>query len=194
MQPVFPASGATEGAGLAAPYGPGLRVSIDCTRAFAYAWIARGAVDTQRTYPDPFTKIGRVPTAVQLPPGTYTLLVEGDTITGGSTVFEVRDAPRSVRVQAGSGGLRELSGWMIAIGAAAALASGVLYVSGTKNDEEDRKNSIALPLAIGGGVLLGGGVSLYLVSGTGFKVDPASRERAFFPSEVRGSLGVGGRW
>lgn len=193
-QPDSPAFGTSGAPGQAAPFGPGLRVSIDCSRAFAYAWIARGAVDTQRTYPDPFTKIGRLPTVVHLPPGTYTLLVEGDTVTGGSTVFEVKDGPRSVRVEAGSGGLRELSGWMTAIGAAAALAGGVLYASGTKNDEEDRKNSIALPLAIGGGVLVVGGVSLYLGSGTGFRVDPTSRDRAFLPSELRGSLALGGRW
>jgi len=178
----------------AAPFGPGHRVSIDSSRPFTYAWVARGVVSTERTYPDPFSKIGRLPTVVQLPAGKYTLLVEGDAISGGSTVFEVGEGPRSVKVEAGSGGLRELSGWMIAIGAAAALAGGVLYASGTKNDAHDRKNSISLPLMIGGGVLVVGGVSLYLVSGTGFRVDPTSRQQGFLPSELRGSLGLGGQW
>lgn len=151
-------------------------------------------VSTERTYPDPFTKIGRLPAMLQLLPGKYTLLVEGDEVTGGSTVLEVQDGARNVKVQAGSGGLRELSGWLIAIGAAAALAGGVLYVSGTKNDEEDRKNAISLPLVIGGGVLAAGGVGLYLASGTAFRIDPTERQQAFLPSNSRASVALGGRW
>jgi len=162
--------------GSSAPFGPGYRVDIDSSRPFVYAWLARGAVDTGVSYPDSFIKIGRLPTSVELPPGSYTLIVEGDAITRGTTVFRVGEGPHRVRVEAGSGALRELSSWMVALGTAAVLAAGVLYVSGTKDDAEDRKNAIALPLVIGGGVVLAGGVTLMVASGTGFRGGPGATE------------------
>ncbi len=162
--------------GPSAPFGAGYRVDIDSSRPFVCAWLARGVVDTGVSYPDSFIRIGRLPTSVDLPPGSYTLIVEGDAITRGTTVIRVEEGPRRVRVEAGSGALRELSSWMVALGTAAVLAAGVLYVSGTKHDVEDRKNAIALPLAIGGGVVLVGGVTLMVASGTGFRVGPGATE------------------
>jgi len=162
------------------PFGPGFAVTISCDRPFSYAFLARGALDSRPSFPDPFVKIGHLPLTVELPSGVYTLIVEGHATTSGSTVFEVRNLPATIRVKGGSSALHELSTWMMAFGAAAVLAGGVLEMSGTSGGSAKQKNSIAIPLFIGGGVALVSGIGMLLVSGTTFQND------AFVPGRSGG--------
>jgi hypothetical protein len=156
------------------PFGPGTAVSLSSDRAHAYAFVARGAMDTRPSYPDPFVKVGRIPVTLELPSGLYTVIVESDNVTTGSKVFEVGQTPVRVTVKAGASGLRELSGWTMALGAVALLAGGVFELSGTAGDSDREKHAIAIPLFIGGGVALGGGLAMWLASGTRLQADPVA--------------------
>jgi hypothetical protein len=139
-------------------------------------------VDSRPSYPDPFVKVGRLPLTVELPSGVYTVIVEGDTITSGSKVFEVRNASAQILVKAGSSGLRELSTWLMAFGGAAVLAGGVLELSRSSHEDAKQKHSISIPLFIGGGVALLSGVAMVFVSGTTFRTD------AFVPGRSGGPV------
>jgi hypothetical protein len=153
------------------PFGPGAPVTLDCDKPFAYGYVAKGAIDTRPSYPDPFVKVGRLPLTIELPSGVYTLIVEGDEVSPGSTVFEVRGAPVRVKVSAGKSGLRSFSTWMLGFGIAAVLAAGVLELSGSSHQDTREKNAIAIPLFIAGGVAAVSGLTMFLVSRTTFQTD-----------------------
>ncbi|MFW5739431.1 MAG: hypothetical protein ACOC1F_03595 [Myxococcota bacterium] len=176
------------------PFGPGQQVRIQCDEPEGYVFVARGIVDDRPSFPDPFSKVGRIPVQLELPPGVYTMLVEGERIPTASTVFEVRHEPVDIRVDAGSQGLRDLSTLTLALGSAALLAGGVLEVSGTGEGDSDKKHKITIPLFIAGGVTFAGGLTMYFVSDssiehTGYLPEGhAARE-----TPVRG-LGFAGRF
>jgi hypothetical protein len=177
----------------ARPFGAGYPVTLDCDKPFAYGYIAKGAVDTRPSYPDPFVKVGRLPLVVELPSGVYTLLVEGETITPGSAVFEVRTAPVHVKVSAGKSGLRSFSSWTLAFGIAAVLAAGVFELSGGGKQDTHQKNAIGIPLFIAGGVMAVSGLTMYLVSRTTIQNDGfvPGQKAAGGTSQI---LGISGRF
>lgn len=168
------------------PFGSGVPVTLDCDKPFVYGFVAKGAVDTRPSYPDPFVKIGRLPLTIELPAGVYTLIVEGDAVTLSSTVFEVRNAPVRVKVKGGNSGIRSLSSWMLGFGIAAVLAAGVLELSGGGEQKTQQKHAIAIPLLIGGGVAAASGITMFVVSRTTFQGDGMAVGRA-----VSGGLGPG---
>jgi len=156
---------------VARPFGPGQPIELQCDEPDAYVYVAKGIVDERVAFPDPFTKVGKLPLELELPKGVYTLLVEGESQTSASTVFEVRHEPVHVRVNAGSGELRALSTLLLALGSAALLAGGVLEISGTGEGDDDKKHKITIPLFIGGGVGVAGGLTAYFVSDSSIEHD-----------------------
>lgn len=158
-------------ASIARPFGPGQRVEVQCEEPDGYVFVARGVVEDRPAFPDPFTKVGRIPVQLELPAGVYTILVQGERFTTVSTVFEVRHQPVNVRVHPGSQGLRDLSTLTLALGSAALLAGAVLEVSGTGGGDSDKKRKITIPLFVGGGVAFAGGLSLYFVSASSIDHD-----------------------
>ncbi len=169
---------------VARPFGEGQPVEVQCSEPGAFIFVAQGALDDRPSYPDPFVKVGAIPVKLELPPGVFTLLVEGERITSQSTVFEVRQQPVRVRVNPGSQGLRDLSTLMIALGGAAILGGAVLEASGTGEGDASTKRKITIPLFIAGGLGFASGLTMYFVSGTsiehdGFVSPSASRELRF---------------
>jgi hypothetical protein len=169
---------------VARPFGKGQPVEVQCSEPGAYVFVAQGALDARPSYPDPFVKVGAIPVQLELPPGVFTLLVEGERITSQSVVFEVRQQPLRVRVNPGSQGLRDLSTLMLALGGAAILGGAVLEASGTGGGDASTKRKITIPLFIGGGVGFASGLTMYFVSGTsiehdGFVSPSATRELRF---------------
>ena len=177
------------------PFGAGQPINVQCDEPDGYVYVAKGVADDQPAFPDPFTKIGRIPVQLELPPGVYTVLVEGERFTSQSAVFEVRHQPVDVRVHSGSSELRALSTLMLALGGAALIAGGVLEVSGTGGGDSDKKHKITIPLFIAGGVGFTGGLAMYFVSASsiehnGFVPAPDGQQAA---PRVHG-LGFTGRF
>jgi hypothetical protein len=155
----------------ARPFGPGSAVEVLCDAPSVYLFVAKGIVDDRPAFPDPFVKVGRLPTKLELPPGVFTVLVEGEDMPSATTSFEVRDRPVSVRVKPGSQNLRDLSTLTVAIGVAAILAGGVLEISRTKDEDASTKRKITIPLFIGGSVGLAGGIGMAFASATSLEHD-----------------------
>lgn len=150
----------------AQPFGPGQPVEVQCDEPDGILFVAQGIVDERVAFPDPFKKVGRLPVPMELPPGVYTVIVEGDRFPTASTFFEVRHQPVAVRVDAGSQDLRDLGSLLAALGGVAVLAGGVLEVSGTGEGDDTKKRKLTIPLFIGGGVALAGGITMFVVSGS----------------------------
>lgn len=148
------------------PFGPGFPVEVTSDKPWVYAYVARGVVDTRSSFPDPFKKVGRLPLTFELPPGVYTVLVEGEFVTPGSAVFEIKDRPAKIAVRGGSQSLRDLSSYVFAAGGAALLAGVVFELSRSQDESSKQKNSVVIPLLIVGGVGLVSGLTFVLVSGT----------------------------
>jgi len=179
------------------PFGAGQPINVQCDEPDGYVYVAKGVADDQPQFPDPFTKIGRIPVQLELPPGVYTVLVEGESFTSQSTVFEVRHQPVDVRVHAGSSELRALSTLLLALGGAALIAGGVIEVSGTGEGDSSKKHKITIPLFIGGGVGFAGGLGMYFASASSIEhngfVPPEQGQQASPAPRVYG-LGLSGRF
>ncbi len=148
-----------------------MRVEIDCDKPLADVYVAKGVVDTRQTYPDPFVKVGRAPLSIQLPGGIYTVLVEGQSITSASTVFEVRGQPVHVHARPGSQGMRDLGTLFVAVGVAATVAAAVVQLSRAHTQDTAQRDRITIPLWIGGGVTLVSGFGLLLGSSSKIESD-----------------------
>jgi hypothetical protein len=167
----------------------GTPVEFDSDRPLVSVFVAQGAIeDTRPSYPDPFVKLGRTPLATQLAPGTYTVTVESPEITPGSGVFQVGPDPVHVRVRAGSSGARSLGTLVLAIGAAALLSALAVEASYSQAPSGISKSKIAIPLFVAGGVGVGGGLALYLTSGT--TVEPSGPK----PDRRSSFVGLSSRW
>jgi hypothetical protein len=164
------------------PFGPGFAVEVESSKPFVYLYVAKGAVDVAPSYPDPFVKVGRLPITVELPSGVYTLLAEGESVPSGSTVFEVKDRPVHVRVLGGSQSLRDTSTLLMAVGGIAVLAGLVVQLSRVAGEDTSQKNSIAIPLYIGGGIGLVSGITMFVVAKTKLQSD------GFVPSQQAEAL------
>jgi hypothetical protein len=188
---VAPSAKAGAPGALPRPFGPGFSVEVESSKPFVYIYVAKGAVDTTPSYPDPFVKVGRLPVTIELPSGVYTLLAEGESVPTGSTVFEVRDRPVHVRVQGGSQPLRDTSTLLMAVGGIAVLAGLVVQLSRVAGEDSRQKNSIAIPLYVGGGIGLVSGITMFVVARTKLESD------GFVPSTHGAALpgvGVSGRF
>jgi len=162
----MPASAAEAAPDHARPFGPGLAVQIDCDKPWVYAFVARGEHDDRPAFPDPFVKVGRLPLSLELPPGTYTVLVEGDSVPTATRVFRVDRTPVRVTIKGGSQGLRDTGTLLTALGGVALVAGVLVELSGTKDEDSSKKQGIAIPLLIGGGVGFAGGLTMFFVSRT----------------------------
>ena len=174
------------------PFGPGQPVEMQCDEPNAYVFVARGVVEDQPSFPDPFTKVGRIPLKLELPAGVYTVLVEGERLTSASTVFEVRHQPVHVHVRSGSQGLRDLSTLTLALGSAALLAGAVLEVSGTGDGDSDKKHKITIPLFISGGVVFASGLTFHFVSSSSIDHDGYVSPHSAFQAPRLHTFGVSG--
>jgi hypothetical protein len=177
------------------PFGPGVRVAIECDQPGVFAYVAKGAVDTRPDYPDPFVRAGRLPAVIELPPGVYTVLAEGEAVPSGSTYFEVRARPVRVRVSAGSQSIRDVSTLLLATGSAAVLAGLVVMASYAQDEDAGSKRAVAVPLLAGGGVGAAFGLGLVVWSATGVDSDspPSAPQKAAALGPVR-LLGLAGRF
>src|SRR5258708_25706551 len=100
----------------------GVPVEFDSNALHISVFVAPGVVsDSERTFPDPFVKLGRTPFSIKLAPGTYTMSVESPDISTASTVFEGGSQPVHVRVQGGGAEARGLGTVLIGVGAGGVL-------------------------------------------------------------------------
>ncbi len=160
------------------PFGPGLAVQIESTKPWVYAYVAKGVVDDRPAFPDPFVKVGRLPVTIQLPPGTYTVIAEGDSVPTATRVFRVDQLPVHVQVHGGTQGLRDAGSLLTAVGVVALLAGAAFEVSGASDQGTSKKQQVAIPLLIAGGVGFAGGLTMFLLSGTSITDDgPTSEAR-----------------
>lgn len=161
------------------PFGPGTIVTIECDKPWVYAFVAQGAVDDRPAFPDPFVKVGRLPVAIELPPGTYTLIADGESAPSATRVFRVDRTPVRVRVKAGSQGMRTAGTLLTALGGLAVAAGLVVELSGTKDQDTSKRNKLAIPLLVGGGIGFAGGLTMFFVSKTTMTDDgPAASAEA----------------
>jgi hypothetical protein len=145
--------------------GEGTPVTFESDHPQVSVYLAEGELaDTAPRWPDPFKKAGRTPVIVRLRPGTYTVQFESPDISSASTVLRVGDTPMTLRVRGGSDGLRTLSSLLLAASAAAVLAGIVVEASYSQAPNGIRKQSIAIPLFIGGGLGLGAGFGFWFVA------------------------------
>jgi hypothetical protein len=148
----------------AQPFGPGLTVVLECDKPWVYGYVAQGVHDDRPAFPDPFVKVGRLPVSIELPPGTYTVLVEGESIPTATRVVRVDRTPVRIQVKGGSQGMRDAGSLLTALGGLALAAGIVVEVSGTRNQDSSTKQKIALPLIVGGAVGFAGGLTMFLVA------------------------------
>lgn len=146
------------------PFGPGLAVVLECDKPWVYGYVAQGAHDGRPTFPDPFVQVGHLPASIELPPGTYTVLAEGEFVPTATRVFRVDRTPVRIQVKAGSQGMRDAGSLLTALGGLALAAGIVVEVSGTRSQDSSKKQKIAIPLIVGGAVGFAGGVTMFLVS------------------------------
>jgi hypothetical protein len=112
-----------------------------------------------------YQDICRSPCSFQMDPGLRELVVYGDGVTGQSEKLELKPGPQAFVVKPGSSALA-VTGYMLTILGGVSLAVGVTVLA------VDSKSSLALPMTIGGGVGLGGGIALWMVGSTSFEPDP----------------------
>ena len=156
----------------------GVAVEFESNVPHVSVFVAPGAVsDSEKTFPDPFVKLGRTPFSVKLAPGTYTMSVESPDISTASTVFEVGSQPVHVRVKGGGAEARSLGTLLIALGAAGALAAIAIEASYSEKPDGFSKSKIAIPLFIVGGVGLAAGLTVYFTSGTTIDQDGLKADR-----------------
>jgi hypothetical protein len=167
----------------------GVPVEFDSNVPYISVFVAPGAVnDSERTFPDPFVKLGRTPFSIKLAPGTYTMSVESPYISTASTVFAVGSQPVHVRVKGGGSEARGLGTLLIAVGAIGALTAIAVEVSYSNAPDGFPKSKVAIPLFIVGGVGLAAGFTIYFTSGTTIDQDGLKTDR-------RGAfIGVTSRW
>ena len=167
----------------------GVPVEFDSNALHISVFVAPGVVsDSERTFPDPFVKLGRTPFSIKLASGTYTMSVESPDISTASTVFEVGSQPVHVRVKGGGAEARGLGTLLIAVGAAGTLTAIAIEASYSEKPDGFSKSKIAIPLFIVGGVGLAAGLTVYFTSGTTIEQDGLKTDR-------RGAfIGVTSRW
>jgi hypothetical protein len=119
-----------------------------------------------------YQDICKSPCSFQMDPGLRELVVYGDGVTGTSKKLELKPGPQTFVVKPGSSALA-VTGYMLTILGTVSLGVGITVLA------VDSKSSVALPLTIGGGVGLGGGIALWIVGSTSFEPDanatPAQR-------------------
>jgi hypothetical protein len=161
------------------PFGAGTEVSVTTPGVNQVTLFVGRAVDLlERPSDYDFVKVGKTPVTFQLPPGNYWLEVESPDVTRGSLLLRVDQQPKHLMVHTGSSGMGDLATLTLALGATAVLAATVILASGSSAKTDFDKAKIVIPLYIGGGVLLGGGVGLYFASRTNVK-EPESATTAW---------------
>jgi hypothetical protein len=113
-----------------------------------------------------FQRVGRTPTSFELPPGSYWLEVESPSITRGSLLVKMDRQAKKLRVRGGSSTARSFSTLTLALGATALVAATAIAASSAFGEANFDRAKVVIPLYVGGGVFLGGGVALYFASRT----------------------------
>lgn len=117
--------------------------------------------------------MGITPVTFQLPPGTYLLEAEGPDVSRGTRLLEMHDTPKRLLVDTGSEGLGTAGTLLMGVGVVAILTGTVMAVGGATGKESDLKRSqVFVPLFIGGGVALGSGITMFLLSRTQVEDQP----------------------
>jgi hypothetical protein len=150
------------------PFGAGARItvaSLEPSPLFVY--VARAAdAAAERPSDYDFREVGRTPITFELPPGSYWLDVEGPKVTRGSLSVRMGREAKALRVRGGSSAARSWSTLTLALGATALVAATAILGSSAFGDANFDRAKVVIPLYVGGGVLLGGGVALYVASRT----------------------------
>jgi hypothetical protein len=167
----------------------GTPVEFHSDRPHVSVFVASGIIeDTEPRYPDPFVKVGRTPVSTKLAPGVYTVTVESADIAVSSRVFQVGTEPVHVLVRGGNSEARNLGTLLMGLGAAGLLGALAVEVSYSSAPNGISKAKIAIPLLVGGGISLAGGLAIYLSAGTTIEPDGPKPDR-------RGAIvGVTSRW
>ena len=122
-----------------------------------------------------YQDICKSPCSFEMDAGLRELVVYGDGVSGASKKLELKPGPQGFVVKPGSSALA-VTGYMLTVLGGVSLAVGVTVLA------VDSKSSLALPMTIGGGVGLGGGIALWMVGSTSFEPDgnasPAQRAAA----------------
>jgi hypothetical protein len=161
------------------PFGAGTEISVTTPGIHQVTIYVGRAIDlTDRPTDYDFVKVGKTPITFQLPQGNYFLEVESPDVTRGSLLLRVDQTPKHLMVHTGSSGMGDLATLTLAVGAAMVLAATVVLASGSTGKTDFDKGKIVIPLYIGGGVLLGGGIGLYFGSRTNVK-EPESATTAW---------------
>jgi hypothetical protein len=112
-----------------------------------------------------YQDICKAPCSFEMDPGLRELVVYGDGVSGASKKLELKPGPQAFVVKPGSSAAA-ISGYLLTVLGGVSLVVGVTVLA------VDSKSSIALPMTIGGGVGLGGGIALWMIGSTSFESDP----------------------
>jgi hypothetical protein len=172
------------------PYGPGAAVEIVASGKPATVYVLKWTGQVMPLDSD-FTRVGITPVTFQLPPGTYLLEVEGPDVTRGTRLLEMRDTPKRLLANTGSEGLGTAGTLLMGGGIVAILAGTIMAIGGATGQDSDlNKTGTMIPLLAGGAALLGGGITMFLLSRTELEDQPS---RGFTPAPAPvGRAVVGG--
>jgi hypothetical protein len=113
-----------------------------------------------------YSKVGRTPTAFELPPGSYRIDVQGVRSSHESLLFEMRSEPRRLLVRTGKEGMSVTGTLLLGIGVLGVLGATVVVLSGTKQAKDINKTAIVVPMYVIGGLAIGAGIGLTLAGRT----------------------------
>jgi hypothetical protein len=144
----------------------GVPVTITSTDPTTEIYLAHGDVPA-RSLPDPFVRVGRVPAALKLAPGTYSIETTSVTASGSHERFYVESgAPIAVEVRPGNALVKTIGSGLVVFGVVAVLLGIVAVVSISPDDTHYNRFGIGLPLLLGGAGGAGLGVGLIAVGST----------------------------
>jgi hypothetical protein len=149
------------------PYGRGVPIQLTSSGEPVTVYVVRVAPGAPRPNDADFVKVGKSPITIELPNGNYLVETEGFDSTRGAFDLVVDGQPRQLMVETGSQNTHTLGNVATAVGIAAVLGGIAVLVGGSVSQSSTiDKPAIVIPLFASGGVLIGAGITMILVSGT----------------------------
>jgi len=162
-----------------APFGPGASVEVVSEGKPVNVFVARVAPGGTLPQSDSdFIKLGKTPLAVQLPPGSYRIEVEGVEISNEAMLLEMRSNPRKIKVRTGSEGLATTGTLFMGLGILGVVGATAILVSGSKAPSSLDKAGVLIPMYAAGAVCFGGGLAMSLVGSSKLEADSPTPPRA----------------
>jgi hypothetical protein len=140
----------------------GVQVTISSNDPGTELYLGRGDLPS-----GPFERIGVVPRALRLAPGTYTLETAAPNASTGHQRFAVEaGAPVTIEVRSGNATVRGFGSVFIGLGIVATILGVLAIVSISPNDQNYNRFGIGLPLILGGAAGAGLGVGMTALGST----------------------------